>query len=273
MENLNSWEPTLRLFAFTVSLFLFAMLEVGLTCRPRRPLREHVPNIVLLVTNTTLIRLIPMTSLVGLGFYVSESSIGLTNLLTLPFWLALTVAFVALDFVTYLQHRLLHWVPLLWRMHRVHHSDPNFDLSTGVRFHPGEILLSYALKAGAILLLGASAEAVICYEIALSSSALFTHANVRFPPIFDRALRYAIVTPDMHRIHHSVDSVEHNHNFGFFLVFWDRVLGSYMNHPKSSPELMDIGLHGFPRPGSLPNLLTHPMSRAAMRAEEADGND
>jgi sterol desaturase/sphingolipid hydroxylase (fatty acid hydroxylase superfamily) len=255
-----AWEPAIRLVAFVGSVCALSLSERLIRCRSHRPWREYGPNAALLLSNTILIRLISATSLVELGLFAAGASVGLLNLVTLPVWLAFLGALVALDFTTYLQHRLFHWVPLFWRLHQVHHSDQHFDLTTGVRFHPGEILLSYAFKAAVILLIGAPGLAIVCYEILLSSSALFTHANVQLPRRLDRALRWAIVTPDMHRIHHSVDSTEHNRNFGFFLVCWDRGLGSYWQDPSMDHSTMEIGLSGYPHPTSLKALLSNPIA-------------
>jgi sterol desaturase/sphingolipid hydroxylase (fatty acid hydroxylase superfamily) len=184
---------------------------------------------------------------------------------------------VILDFVIWAQHVFFHAVPALWRLHRMHHADLDFDLTTGLRFHPLEILLSFALKAAAIVALGAPALAVLLFEVILSSMALFNHSNVRFPHRLDRALRRVIVTPDFHRVHHSWHPNETNSNFGFNLSCWDRLLGTYQAQPREGHDRMTIGINLFrePRWTRLDRLLVQPFVGPAhsypinRRAEDA----
>jgi sterol desaturase/sphingolipid hydroxylase (fatty acid hydroxylase superfamily) len=157
---------------------------------------------------------------------------------------------------------VFHWLPWLWRLHAVHHSDTSFDVTTGVRFHIGEVLVSFALKTLVVLALGASIWSVIAFETLLSSASLFTHSNVRFSTGTDAALRSIVVTPDVHLVHHSVECDEHNCNFGFLLIWWDRLFGSYRTMPRGDPQSMPIGLSDFRDDGAqrLGALLIQPFS-------------
>ena len=248
MNELSSIEPIVRLIAFATSVVLLIAGERLLTCREPRRLKAYVANLALFATNTALLRVVATSSLVGLAVLSQAQGWGLLALTALPGWLAFIIAFVALDLVLYVQHRAYHWLPLLWRLHRVHHSDLDFDLSTGLRFHPGEMIISFAIKAAAVVALGASPLAVLCFEIVLNASSLFTHANMTLPARLDAALRGVLVTPAMHRIHHSVKPDEHNRNFGFFLSFWDRTFASYRARPQVDDAEMPIGLTDFRDP-------------------------
>lgn len=264
MNELSTIEPLIRLSAFTASVVLLIVGERLLTCRQPRALYEYVANLALFATNTILLRIVATSSLVGLAVLAQNAEWGLLALAPVAGWLDFIIAFVALDLVLYLQHRAYHWLPPLWRLHRVHHSDVNFDLSTGIRFHPGEMLISFAIKAAAVLALGASPLSVLCFEIVLSSSSLFTHANMKLPARLDAALRTVVVTPAMHRIHHSVSQDEHNRNFGFFLSCWDRAFDSYRQYAKLSDADMNIGLVSFrgPEERGYVALLKQPLSTA-----------
>ena len=176
---------------------------------------------------------------------------GLFNNLGLPPYVSIPAAFVLFDFAIYLQHVMFHAVPLLWRIHRMHHADLDFDVSTGVRFHPFEILLSFALKLGVVAALGPPAVAVLIFEIALNGTSMFNHSNWRIPDRIDAALRTLLVTPDMHRVHHSVAVGETNSNFGFNLPWWDRILGTYRAQPAAGHEQMIIGIDSFREPAEL----------------------
>ena len=186
---------------------------------------------------------------------------GLLHLLRMPAWLAAVIAFVILDLVIYTQHRLMHRFDPLWRLHRMHHTDIALDASSGVRFHPLEILLSMGIKIAVVLLLGAGPTVVAVFEIALSSFSLVTHANLRLPPRLDAWLRWIFVTPDMHRIHHSVLRAEHDSNYGFNITWWDRLFGSYTPHPMQPQESMPLGLEIFrdAEAQRLRNLLLQPV--------------
>jgi sterol desaturase/sphingolipid hydroxylase (fatty acid hydroxylase superfamily) len=171
------------------------------------------------------------------------------------------MAVVAMDFVIWLQHVMLHAVPILWRLHRVHHADLDFDLTTGTRFHPIEIAASTLLKFAAILVLGPPVLAVVLFEVLLNATSLFNHSNMRLPAALDRALRWIVVTPDMHRVHHSVEDDETNSNFGFNLPWWDRLFGTYRASPRGGHEAMTLGIHGHTDPhevARLPGMLRLP---------------
>jgi len=179
----------------------------------------------------------------------------------LPLWLAIVISVIALDFMIWLQHVMVHAIPVLWRLHRVHHADPDYDLTTGARFHPIEILLSMLIKFAAIVVLGPPIVAVILFEVLLNATSMFNHGNVRLPAGADRILRWFIVTPDMHRVHHSVEDDETNSNFGFNLPWWDRLFGTYRDQPRAGHEGMSIGIHGYSQPRDvtwLPGLLAMP---------------
>jgi sterol desaturase/sphingolipid hydroxylase (fatty acid hydroxylase superfamily) len=168
---------------------------------------------------------------------------------------------VLLDLIIYLQHVMVHAVPALWRLHRVHHADPDFDVTTGARFHPLEIILSMLIKFATIIVLGPPVVAIVIFEVLLNGMAMFNHSNVRLYPAIDRLLRLAIVTPDMHRVHHSVEDDEANSNFGFNLSLWDRVFGTYRQQPRAGHEGMTIGIHKYNQPGQvswLPGMLWLP---------------
>jgi sterol desaturase/sphingolipid hydroxylase (fatty acid hydroxylase superfamily) len=168
--------------------------------------------------------------------------------LPIPPLLAAVIAFAALDLVIYAQHRVMHRIPLLWRLHRMHHTDLALDVSSGVRFHPAEIVLSMGIKIVAVVLLGAAPDVVLIFEIALSSFSLLTHANLALPVAVDRGMRRVFVTPDMHRIHHSVLDTEHDTNFGFQVSWWDRLFGTYRESPASDLSTLTLGLEGFREP-------------------------
>jgi sterol desaturase/sphingolipid hydroxylase (fatty acid hydroxylase superfamily) len=202
-------------------------------------------NLALVALDSVIVRLVFPLTAVSFAGLAAERGWGLLNILDLPFWPALILALLLLDLIIYLQHRLFHAVPLLWRLHRVHHADTEFDVTTALRFHPLEILVSMAIKLAAIAALGPPALAVLVFEIVLNGAAMFNHANVALPARLERALRLLIVTPDMHRIHHSTRPEEMNRNFGFNLPWWDRLLGSYCPRPKLDQCTMPIGLDRF----------------------------
>ena len=205
-------------------------------------------NLALLVLNIAVARLIFPLAAVGVAAYVADNNWGLMNYYEVPFIPSIIISVIALDFVIYLQHVLVHAVPVLWRLHRVHHADPDIDVTTGLRFHPVEIILSLLIKFAAIVVLGAPVIAVVIFEILLNAGAMFNHANVRLPIPLDRFLRWFIVTPDMHRIHHSVEDDEANSNFGFNLTWWDRLFGTYIVEPRAGHDGMKIGIHYYNDP-------------------------
>jgi sterol desaturase/sphingolipid hydroxylase (fatty acid hydroxylase superfamily) len=246
-------EPVVRLAAFASVLIGMAAWEL---LSPRREfpvgrLRRWPNNFAIVVLDTLLVRLaFPLTA-VGLALLAETRGWGLFNVLPVPGWLAIPFAVILLDLAIYLQHVVFHAVPLLWRLHRVHHADLGFDMTTGVRFHPFEIALSLAIKLAVVLALGAPAAAVLLFEILLNATSLFNHGNVRLPGALDRVLRWIVVTPDMHRVHHSARGEETNSNFGFNLPWWDRAFRTYRAQPRDGHDGMTIGLAEFRDPGEL----------------------
>ncbi|HMU91085.1 MAG: sterol desaturase family protein [Pseudomonadales bacterium] len=261
--TLLAHEPAVRLTLFIALLLLMALWESVAPRRPQRIARllRWSNNLALAVLNTLLLRLgFPLLA-VPFASLAQQRGWGLFNLIDLPPWLAGIVALLLLDLAIYLQHRLFHAVPLLWRLHRLHHADLEFDVTTGLRFHPGEILLSMAIKLAVVALLGAPAIAVLLFELLLNGTALFNHGNVRLPERLDRWLRRLLVTPDMHRVHHSIDPDETDSNFGFNLSCWDRLFGTWRAQPGLGHERMVIGLERFraPRELWLDRMLLQPL--------------
>ena len=217
---------------------------------PRR--RIEIPRLVrwsnnlgLVALDTLLVRLTFPVVAVGLAIIAKENGWGLLNQFSIPVWIATILAILAFDLAIYLQHVLFHAVPALWRLHRVHHADIEFDVTTGVRFHPLEILISMAIKLLFVLALGPSAIAVLVFEILLNGTSLFNHSNAYLPFRLDAVLRLVIVTPDMHRVHHSIKPSETNSNFGFSFPWWDRILGTYLAQPSAGHAGMTIGIEQF----------------------------
>lgn len=202
-------------------------------------------NLGLVVIDTIVLRLSFPILAVGLAVTAQDLGWGLFNIIAVPGWVAVLVSIVVLDLVIYLQHVMFHAVPALWRLHRMHHADLEFDVTTGLRFHPVEILLSMGIKLVVVLALGPPAIAVLIFEVLLNATAMFNHSNIRLPRLVDRLLRLIVVTPDMHRVHHSVIPEETNSNFGFNLPWWDRLLGTYKAQPKAGHEGMTIGIEHF----------------------------
>ncbi len=218
-------------------------------------------NLSLVFLNSFLLRLVFPAAAVGMAVFVNQQGWGLLNYYSPPFLLAVVIAVVAMDFVIYLQHVLVHAVPLLWRFHRLHHADLDYDVTTGARFHPVEIFLSMLIKFATIVVLGPPVVAVVIFEVILNAMAMFNHANVRLSLGLDKALRLLVVTPDMHRVHHSVEDDEANSNFGFNLSIWDRLFGTYREQPRAGHEGMIIGIrkHRDPKWVSwLPGMLWLP---------------
>ncbi len=212
---------------------------------PPDRLRRWRVNLGLGVIDVVCVRLLMPWLAVDAAMWVEQRQWGLLHMVPFPPIARGVLAFVALDFVIYAQHRLMHRIPILWRLHRVHHTDVVLDTSTGVRFHPLETLASLGIKMGAIALIGATPAIVIVFEIALNAFSLLTHANIGLPVRVDRAARLLIVTPDMHRIHHSIRREEHDTNFAFHLSCWDRLCRSYTAQPRASQATMPLGLTRF----------------------------
>ena len=259
----------IRMAGFLGVLTLMALWEVGAPRRsfsmPRGP--RWFVNITVVVLDSVIVRLLFAAGTVGMAMVAIERNWGILNQLSWPIWLNILLTVVALDFVLYLQHVMFHAIPLLWRFHMMHHADLDCDVTTGVRFHPVEVVLSMVIKLGAVLLLGAAPVGVLVFEIVLNATSMFNHSNIWMPVVVDRALRWMIVTPDMHRIHHSVLPQETNSNFGFNLPWWDRLLGSYREDPVRSHTIMSLGLEQYrdPRGLTLRHILTLPFVGAPGR--------
>lgn len=208
-------------------------------------------NLGIVLLNTLLLRVIFPSAAIGMALFAEQRGWGLLNGAPAAGPMALVVSIIALDLVVYLQHVLFHAVPMLWRLHRMHHADLEFDVSTGVRFHPGEILISMGIKCATVLALGAPALAVLIFEVLLNATSLFNHGNVNLPAPVDRVLRWFVVTPDMHRVHHSILIRETNSNFGFNLPWWDRLFGTYRPQPAAGHARMTIGIEQFRAPAEL----------------------
>jgi sterol desaturase/sphingolipid hydroxylase (fatty acid hydroxylase superfamily) len=256
-------EPLIRLTAF---LGVFLAVGVWEAFGPRRrrtfPRRSRWPhNLGLLAVDTLLARFLVPATAVGVAIAAESHGWGLAHQLALPAWLAIPLAVVLLDLTIYFQHVAFHAVPALWRLHRVHHSDPDFDVTTGTRFHPIEILISAGIKLAAVATLGAPPVAVLVFEVLLNATAMFNHANAGLPARVDAVLRWLVVTPDMHRVHHSILPQETNTNFGFNLPWWDRLFGTYRSQPATGHEKMTIGLDAFRTPEDLrlDRLLLQPL--------------
>ena len=247
------YEPWLRLGAFAAVLAGMASWEALAPRRQRAVSRwaRWPSNLGIVVLNTALMRALVPVAAVGIAALGEERGWGLLNNMALPGWIGLLAAIVLLDLAIYLQHALFHAVPALWRLHRMHHADLDFDVTTGARFHPLEILISTGIKLGVVAAIGAPAVAVVMFEIVLNATAMFNHGNVGLPPALDRVLRWIVVTPDMHRVHHSVVPSETNSNFGFNLPWWDRFFGTYRAAPAAGHEGMTIGLDDFRDPSQL----------------------
>jgi sterol desaturase/sphingolipid hydroxylase (fatty acid hydroxylase superfamily) len=260
-ENVLALEDPLRLGVFAGLLLMLALAERLWPVRgDATPAWRQANNLGLMLLGAALVRAVFPVLAVGFAAALAERGSGLLPLLGIDGWLAVVVAFLGLDLAIYWQHRLFHRVPALWRLHRVHHADTAFDVTLAVRFHPLEIALSMAIKFAVVAALGAPPLAVLLFEIALSAGSLFTHADLRLPVRLERALRWIVVTPYMHRIHHSVHAAETDSNFCFHLSLWDRWFGTYTENPRDGHAGMAIGLHEFRDHGeqTLPALLLNP---------------
>ena len=257
------YEVEIRVSVFGGIFFAMALWEL---VAPRRSLQvskfvRWSSNIGILVINTIILRLAFPAAAIGVSVFAASHNWGLFNVLTWPVWVEVLLSVIVLDLVIYSQHVMFHAVPSLWRVHRIHHADIDFDVSTGVRFHPIEILLSMLIKMVAVCVLGAGPLAVIVFELLLNGTSMFNHGNVRLPQLIDKFVRLVLVTPDMHRVHHSLVVGETNSNFGFNLSCWDRVFGTYQAVPGAGHESMIVGLEAFRelRRQSLWDLLLMPL--------------
>jgi len=269
MNEILENEPGIR-FGISASLFLiFALAEYWFPKRPTNipSIRRWIRwpnNIALSLINALLVRVLLPLGAVGFASFIQERGLGIFNFnnlsFWLPHWLEVLISVLLLDLAIYTQHYLFHKIPILWRLHRMHHTDLVFDVTTGSRFHPVEIILSLGIKLIVITLLGAPAIGVLIFEILLNATALFNHSNLNVPLSTDAFLRLFLVTPDMHRIHHSILPMETNSNFGFNLPWWDRVFGTYRDQPQAGHTKMTIGIELFRKPAELrvDRLLTQP---------------
>ncbi len=240
-------EPFIRLGAFAGVFLVLTILEL---LAPRRPpmagrRRRWPSNLGIVAFNTLLLRLIFPTTAVAVALLGEARGWGLFHVFAVPNWLAIPASVLLLDLVIYFQHVLFHAAPTLWRVHRMHHADLDFDVTTGLRFHPIEIILSTVIKLMAVSALGAPALAVLIFEVALNATSMFSHSNMHIPPRVDRILRWLLVTPDMHRVHHSILAFETNSNFGFNAPWWDRLFGTYRAQPAAGHDGMTIGIDDF----------------------------
>ena len=262
-EFIAQHEVTIRLGFFFGVFAIMALWEIK---APRRTLTiskaiRWANNLGLVFFNSFILRLIFPAAAVGVAAFAADNGWGLLNHFEVSFLPAVVLSVVAMDFVVYLQHVLVHAVPTLWRLHRVHHADLDYDVTTGARFHPIEIIISMLIKFATIVVLGPPLVAVVIFEVVLNAMAMFNHANVRLPLPLDRVLRLIVVTPDMHRVHHSVEDNEANSNFGFNLSIWDRIFGTYIDQPRDGHEGMTIGIHQYREPKQvswLPGMLALP---------------
>lgn len=247
LEDIMDLEPVIRLGFLAGMVAIMGLWELA---APRRALTvgkgyRWLNNAAIIGAGTLLSRIVLPAGALGVALFAESRGWGLLPELALPFWLTVVITVVVLDFAVWAQHVMFHAVPVLWRLHRMHHADLDFDLTTGMRFHPLEIVLSFGIKALFIAALGPPVLAVLIFEVILNALALFNHANVRLPLALDRVLRWFIVTPDFHRVHHSWYAHETNTNFGFNLSLWDRMLGTYRAQPQDGHESMTIGLNQF----------------------------
>jgi len=269
-------DPTLEItLRIAAAAAVFAAMTAWEFLAPRRRLsigrqRRWPSNIGILIVDALAVRLIIPTAAVGVALLAAERHWGLLNVVGLPGWLAGLLGFVLLDLIIYAQHVVFHYVPVLWRLHRMHHADLDIDVTTGVRFHPIEILLSMLIKIAAVLLFGIPAVAVVVFEVVLNATSMFNHSNVALPPWLDRVVRWFVVTPDMHRVHHSIERRETDSNFGFNLPWWDRLFGTYRPQPEAGHDAMTVGIPMFRDLGELrlDRLLTQPF-----RTDRAAGRD
>jgi len=240
-------EAIIRLGVFIGVFTTMALWEAAAPRRPRSysRFRRWPSNLAIVVLNTGLVRILLSVTAVSLAMLGAQRGWGLLNNLPLPSWSRIIASVILLDLAIYLQHVMFHAVPALWRVHRMHHADLDFDVTTGARFHPIEIVLSMLIKFGVIAAMGASAAGVLIFEVLLNATSMFNHGNVRIPVGLDRYLRWLVVTPDMHRVHHSIVVAETNSNFGFNLPWWDRLLGTYRAQPAAGHDGMTIGIEQF----------------------------
>jgi len=263
-EFLLANEKVIRMSFFFGMLVLIGLWELA---APKRALTisksvRWINNLGLVFFNSFMLRVLFPAAAVGVAVFASEQGWGLFNYYSdLPFWFVVVASVIIMDFVIYIQHVMVHAIPVLWRLHRLHHADLDYDVTTGARFHPIEIILSMLIKFATILLLGPSVVAVIIFEVMLNATAMFNHGNISLPKTLDKYLRLLLVTPDMHRVHHSIEDDEANSNFGFSLPWWDRLFGTYRDQPRAGHVAMTIGINKYRDPKQvswLPGMLMLP---------------
>lgn len=243
-------EPSIRLAFFAGIFILVAAAEL---LRPRRNLaaskqKRWINNILLSFTDTLVLRLIFSVFPAGVAVFCQAQGWGMLNYFHFPFWIAAICGVFLLDMVIYWQHKMFHLSPVFWRLHKVHHIDQDIDVTTGLRFHPLEMILSMIIKMTAVAVIGAPPLAAVIFEILLNGTTMFNHGNLNIPPAADRLVRLFVVTPDMHRVHHSVIVKETNSNYGFNFPWWDRLFGTYRREPEKGHLQMKIGLTGYSDP-------------------------
>ena len=274
---LTAHEGGIRLGCFLAALALMLVWERVAPRRPEAPaFPRRLSNLALVAIDAALLRLLLPAAAVATALAAQRWGIGLFNVIEVPWAVALVLPVVLLDFAVWAQHLAMHKAAPLWRLHRVHHSDTAFDVTTGVRFHPLEILLSMVYKAAVVLLLGAPAAAVLAFEVLLNGASLLTHGNVRLPQGVDRYVRRLVVTPEMHRVHHSIHRAETDSNYGFMLSLWDRLFGTYWAQPRDGHRQMVIGLAEFREAPEqrIDRLLLQPLRRGlALPSQREDGRD
>ena len=262
-EYLLANEKVIRMSFFFGMLLLIGLWEL---LAPKRALTisksvRWINNLGLVFFNSFILRVLFPAAAVGVAVFASEQGWGLFNYVEVPFWFAVVASVIIMDFVIYIQHVMVHAIPVLWRLHRLHHADLDYDVTTGARFHPIEIILSMLIKFATILLLGPSVVAVIIFEVMLNATAMFNHGNISLPKTLDKYLRLLLVTPDMHRVHHSIEDDEANSNFGFSLPWWDRLFGTYRDQPRAGHVGMTIGINKYRDPKQvswMPGMLALP---------------
>ncbi len=276
MLFVEQYEAIIRLTAFAGIFLIMALLEIAMPRKTRVAAKgmRWFTNISLVIINTLALRLIMPILAVGMAHYADARGWGLLAVADLPIWIEIIIAFLLLDMLIYAQHVAFHKVPIFWRVHKVHHADRDLDVTSGARFHPVEAVLSMAYKLLCIALIGPAAFAVFLFEVVLNAASMFNHANVRLPLGFDRLLRLFIVTPDMHRVHHSVIERETNSNYGFFLTIWDHMFGTYIAQPEKGHDDMTIGLSEYQdsKPDKLIWSLLIPFSRNKDAEIKTGGN-
>ena len=271
-----AYEPVLRLAAFVLVLAAMAVWEVLAPRRPRTLARRQrwPANLSVVVLNTFVLRLMFPTAAVGMALLVQGKGWGLLHQADAPASIAVVTGIVLLDLAIYVQHAVFHAVPALWRLHRMHHADLDIDVTTGARFHPVEIVLSLLIKFAVIAALGVPPLAVVLFEVLLNATSMFNHSNVLIPAALEPALRWLLVTPDMHRVHHSIERDETDSNFGFNLSLWDRLFGTYRAQPRAGHQAMTIGIPDFRNAAqcnSLMGMLAIPFhGRTAPRIDGAE---